>query len=278
MRRSNLKATTGQSLADNTKTETTVGRRQSGYEKVSWDKNTKDPIHDNSKARNSLIRRSTVGPNAHAVPRSTLRKRRSTYCSTDFLTVPVPELGQLQEAYVIQESSAKMRNYSQGQISASSGTQASYGSRTDCSMLDNEKPKRDMRKDSLWISQPAPRLRKLACQSEASSDAPGYSYEQAKQQPPKSSGNVRFSENPSVKRDNASAPELTAKAGVDFFELIQSVHLAQIHHPVQPAALSAKKQLSRPSSSVDDNLIANLCSAWYWSGYYAGYHQSLAEE
>lgn len=69
------------------------------------------------------------------------------------------------------------------------------------------------------------------------------------------------------------------------FNEILLTHKSHIHSSVQHEAnLNAEentkisKSMRPNASSVNDKLMANLTSAWYWTGYYAGYQERMSEE
>jgi len=149
-------------------------------------------------------------------------------------------------------------------------------------------------RDSLQISQPAPRTGQVSDQESVDVDmdhqdtsAKDYMTQQAHRSPKDS---LPVSENVWFMGGNNEHQH--ARVGKGLSDLCfnpmsfpPQVHLPHpaVHSPAKAkATLERKKEMPRSPqttiSSAGDELIANLTSAWYWTGYYAGYQQRIVEE
>lgn len=145
-----------------------------------------------------------------------------------------------------------------------------------------------MVRDSLSITQPANRI-----PYQEYSDIRGVSFEQTKDapsgKPARRPKQVAFRESEQVwilGGGSINEHSLTQMAKDRAGYCLNPMHAKHQTHLPQPslapliAMVSPRKQgkISTSQRTVGDALIANLTSAWYWSGYYAGYQQRIAEE
>jgi len=237
-----------------------------------------------------ICRRSTFSGKDFSETSSNARKslsRRATYTGMELLSLPPSwQRPQKHTGDVTERKSIpKVRNKSQRRR-AKSIIQPKYRSRASSLALNENLPKsiRNIR-DSLLITQPAERIKEHESLLE---DATWVNFEQHKQEKesfPKNQSKQQSKEHvpmPENVRHHCGIVPFD-KPGADFLNLMQTKHQVQLHHhthlPIKSVVSKGEKeQISRPTHSTGDAIITNLSSAWYWSGYYAGYQQSLAEE
>jgi len=119
-------------------------------------------------------------------------------------------------------------------------------------------------RDSLQISQPAP--------------SSGRSAGSFFMRPPKARDSLRINQ-PASSQTSFSKPQVQFEPQVQFAKSPDK-NMNNSGSNGYPA----KKSLGMPqsphdiASAVGDEVISNLISAWYWTGYYAGYTGSVSEE
>jgi len=246
--------------------------------------------------RKSLtIRRATYSGKENAVDSPKLRrpitKRRSTFSGRDSLLLPVSEQQPLDcpaGDYTYQPLEMEANNQSHSPRSLNV-LQQFYRRQP----RESNSPKSfRVARDSLRISQPANRVGGLTNQ--------GFSMEWMKKsvgehiQTNELSSNKQtgqrikedalpISERGKVldcERENVDSPVYPEKDQTEYcINPKQANHQVNLPFPPRPGMKSIfAQEKNGKMHSVGDKLIANLTSAWYWSGYYAGYQQRLAEE
>jgi len=216
--------------------------------------------------------------------RRSFRKRRSTYSGRDSLLHPVSELQPLCPDDDLQYQPMNMEmNQLHMEHSLSVGQQ-----------YDSQAPKDDVRKyiarDSLHIAQPAKRVARQAELQHIMEMIERRDGEHIQTSELTSSKHTRkrIKENvvpisnkervQNCERGNVYSPASLERDQADYY---LNHEQAKINLPFPPRPVI--KSMVTPEqkgkiNSVGAELIANLTSAWYWSGYYAGYQQRITEE
>jgi len=231
-------------------------------------------------------RRSTYSGEENVMESPKLRgtsTRRSTFSGRDSLLLPVSEQSPLH--YPADDKMYQPLNIGMSESSIPHALQQHYSQQ----LRERNMPKSfGMVRDSLQISQPANRSEGQAeLRTERMEKSVGENI-RASDSSSNLRGRERVKEDALLTTDNVTALDsepgstdsLVGKDQSGYcINPMKANHQGNLLFPPRPGIKSMfVPDKNGKNHSVRDELLANLTSAWYWSGYYAGMQQRLSEE